>query len=316
MPNEQSTSPLAGTGSALKNTDSLRRHLAIFVIFTGALCAVFFQPLASLAQFSYHSDFFSYIPLIPIISIYLVWIKKDELPRPTAGFSVAAALTALAGIGLAAGWAATSRHVAQADPENYLTANIAAFTLLLAAGCLAIFGRTFSRAIAFPIVFLVFMIPMPSEILHRVEYFLQVTSSVAASAMLKTAGMTMFRDGIDLHLPGFDITVAPECSGIHSTMVLLIVSTLAAYLFLTTGWKRAVLVAFILPLAILRNGFRVFVISELCVQVSHDMINSYIHRKGGPIFFALSLIPFLGLLWYLKKSEPAAPGIVDTQRKA
>jgi exosortase/archaeosortase family protein len=63
------------------------------------------------------------------------------------------------------------------------------------------------------------------------------------------------------------------------------------------------LALFVIPLAILRNGFRIFVIGELCVHVSHDMINSWIHRKGGPVFFVLSLIPFFLLLAWLRKSE-------------
>jgi exosortase/archaeosortase family protein len=86
-------------------------------------------------------------------------------------------------------------------------------------------------------------------------------------------------------------------------MVLVITAVLAGYLFLRSGWKRALLVVFVVPLAIVRNGFRIFVIGELCVHVSHEMINSPIHHKGGPIFFALSLIPFFALLIWLRKSE-------------
>jgi hypothetical protein len=59
-------------------------------------------------------------------------------------------------------------------------------------------------------------------------------------------------------------------------------------------------------LAILRNGFRVFVIGELCVHVSPSMIDSPIHRKGGPIFFALSLIPFFLFLVLLRKLDSNA----------
>ena len=61
------------------------------------------------------------------------------------------------------------------------------------------------------------------------------------------------------------------------------------------------LTLFVIPLALLRNGFRIVTVGLLCVHVSPDMINSYIHRKGGPIFFALSLIPFFALLILLRK---------------
>ena len=115
--------------------------------------------------------------------------------------------------------------------------------------------------------------------------------------------MPVFRQGLEFQLPGFALLVAPECSGIHSSLVLFITSLLAGYLFLKTPTRRVLLTVAVIPLALLRNGFRVFVIGELCVNVSPDMINSPIHNRGGPIFFALSLIPFFLLLYWLRRSE-------------
>jgi exosortase/archaeosortase family protein len=86
-------------------------------------------------------------------------------------------------------------------------------------------------------------------------------------------------------------------------LILLITALLGSYLFLRGFWRRFVLVAAVLPLALLRNGFRIFTVGQLCVHIGPQMIDSYIHRKGGPIFFALSLIPFYFLLKYLHRSE-------------
>jgi exosortase/archaeosortase family protein len=80
-------------------------------------------------------------------------------------------------------------------------------------------------------------------------------------------------------------------------------SILAANLFLKTPWRRFALVAFVIPLAILRNGFRILVIGLLCVNVGPQMIHSLIHRRGGPLFFALSLVPLLLMLGWLHKGE-------------
>ena len=80
-------------------------------------------------------------------------------------------------------------------------------------------------------------------------------------------------------------------------------SILAANLFLKTPWRRFALVAFVIPLAILRNGFRILVIGLLCVNVGPQMIHSLIHRRGGPLFFVLSLIPFFLVLWWLRKGD-------------
>jgi exosortase/archaeosortase family protein len=71
----------------------------------------------------------------------------------------------------------------------------------------------------------------------------------------------------------------------------------------------------VIPLAILRNGFRVFTIGELCIHVGPHMINSPIHRKGGPLFFALSLIPLFLLLVVLQKSERAGGRSITKMRE-
>ena len=108
---------------------------------------------------------------------------------------------------------------------------------------------------------------------------------------------------MDFQLPGITITVAKECSGIRSSLVLVITSLLAANMFLRTNWRRALLVAAVIPLGLLRNGFRILVISLLCVHIGPHMINSIIHRRGGPFFFGLSLIPLFAMLWLFRRKE-------------
>jgi exosortase/archaeosortase family protein len=80
-------------------------------------------------------------------------------------------------------------------------------------------------------------------------------------------------------------------------------SLVASHLFLDGPWRRLILVAFVFPLAIVRNSFRILVIGLLCVHVGPHMIESYIHRQGGPIFFVLSLVPLFLLLVWLKRQE-------------
>jgi exosortase/archaeosortase family protein len=86
-------------------------------------------------------------------------------------------------------------------------------------------------------------------------------------------------------------------------VVLFITSVLASNLFLQTTWRRIALVAFVIPLAIVRNGFRILVIGLLCVHVGPHMADSFIHQRGGPIFFALSLIPLSFLLFWLRRHD-------------
>jgi exosortase/archaeosortase family protein len=74
-------------------------------------------------------------------------------------------------------------------------------------------------------------------------------------------------------------------------------------MFLPTTPRRIMLVAAVLPLAILRNAVRIFVIGWLCVHQGPEMIDSWIHRKGGPVFFAASLVPLFLLAWWLRKRK-------------
>ena len=99
------------------------------------------------------------------------------------------------------------------------------------------------------------------------------------------------------------LQVAQECCGIRSSWVLFITSLLASYLFLRNPWHRALIVALVIPLGILRNGFRILVLAQLCIHRGPHMIDSDLHHRGGPIFFALSLIPLFLLLWWFRRME-------------
>jgi exosortase C (VPDSG-CTERM-specific) len=155
----------------------------------------------------------------------------------------------------------------------------------------------------FPLCFLVFLAPFPVAVEHAIESFLQYGSAPPSYWLFKLAGTPVFRQDMIFELPGMRLQIAPECSGIRSTLVLFMTSLVAAHLFLRSPSKKLILVAVVVPLALMRNGFRIFTIGELCVHVGPHMIDSQIHHRGGPIFFALSLIPFSVLVYYLVKSD-------------
>lgn len=308
--------PLPGGESRPGNDAApLRRQTKRLVSYILVLSGCFASPLYALGKYSLHSDFFSYILLIPFISLYLIWLKRPHLPRQAGMSWKEGAVAALGGFAvlIALEWAVHSGWRPQR--EDYLTLTTASFLLFVVAGCLMFLGCAISRVIAFPIAFLAFMVPMPSAMLHWTEGFFEHTSATAAHGFLAAAGMPVFRENLVLHMPGFSLLVAPECSGIHSTMVLLITAVLADHLFLRSGWRRVLLVLVVVPLAILRNGFRIFVVAELCVHKGRHMIDSPIHRQGGPLFFALSLIPFFALLLLLRKSELRGSKTVDATEK-
>ena len=265
--------------------------------------ACFSRPLYALVQISLHNGLYSHIILIPFVSLYLLWTKRTSLPPPSPpNRKIALGLALLGALVLAVFWGATLARIEFSEDDRLASQTLSFLLFLTGAGAWFV-GRATLRSAAFPLAFLIFMVPFPSVILTGLETFLQYGSAEAAHFLFKLGGTTVFYDNLVFRLPGINLQVAPECSGIRSSLALFITSLLAGHFFLRTPWKCAVLSVAVIPLAILRNGFRIFTIGELCVHISPDMINSYIHRQGGPLFFILSLIPFFLLLRLLAKSE-------------
>jgi exosortase C (VPDSG-CTERM-specific) len=285
-----------------------------FWLAAGILLAAFCVPLWGVGRFALHSELYSYILLVPVVSVGLVWLDRDRLAVSGVAAPAALGVLLLALGGALLAWYGYDVFVdGQLERQDQLALSMYAFAALFAGICCLFVDRGILRRTVFPLCFLVFLAPFPIVIEQALEKFLQYASSDVAYAMFVTARMPTFRAGTFFQLPGFALIVAPECSGIHSTVALFITSLVAGQVLLRSRWKRAVLAAAVLPIALLRNGFRVFVIGELCVHVSPDMINSYIHRHGGPIFFVLSLIPFSFLLLWLLRSERARPTSVPAR---
>ena len=267
------------------------------------LLAAFGQPLLALANYAAHSALHSHILLIPFVSAYLLYIRRDQLPRRYVADLPLGIVLLAGGLGvlLFTYWL---NFAGRAPADNYyLVLLTLSFLCCLAAGGFFFFGRDWMRAAAFPLAYLIFMIPMPDAMADALETASKYASAEVANLFFQLGGTPFLRAGLIFQLPNITIEVAQECSGIRSSWVLFITSVLAANLFLKSSWRRLVLVALVIPLAILRNGFRIFVIGLLCVNAGPQMINSVIHRRGGPVFFVLSLIPFLLLLWWLRKGE-------------
>ncbi|RXK52927.1 exosortase [Oleiharenicola lentus] len=289
-----------------------RSGLRRFVIAALILLAVFALPLFHVVRFSLQSDLYSFIVIVPFVSAYLVWIERTRLtPAGTPVNRRWAAALAVMGLALA-----TLALVIQQGGGKHAGVDALAFSMyalvgLLGAAACFFLGRATLKVIGFPLAFLVFLAPFPVAVEVGIETVLQHGSSWTAHRFLDLAGMPVFREGTYFQLPGFAMQVAPECSGIRSTLALFLTSLVAGRMFLRSPSNQLILAAVVLPLALVRNGFRVFVIGELCVKIGPHMIHSWIHRQGGPLFFTLSLIPFSLILFLLlrrdRRAIPSAP---------
>lgn len=293
------------------------RRLIGFLASAAVLTAAFSLPLVSLVKYAATIDLHSHILLIPFISAYLVSIRRKELPREyvfSPGWSMLLLVAGVAALLAAAGF--LKLPLSQNDSLSLMALS---FVCLLAAAGFLFLGWKWMASAAFPFAFLIFMVPLPDGMVNWLETASKLASAEAAALFFSISGTPVLRDGTVFQLPGIVIEVAQECSGIRSSWVLFITSVLASHLFLKSPWRRVILVAFVIPLGIVRNGLRILVIGLLCVHIGPQMIHSIVHTQGGPLFFALSLIPLFLLLWWLRRgeaAESAEPGKPEKVRNA
>ena len=278
-----------------------RPRLRWFLLFVAGVSLAFALQLISLVRYAAGSELDSYILLIPLISVYLAYLQGKKLmdgygSSPGWGIiSAAVAVTVLA-------WH-PSKHLSQND---YLTLKMLAYVSFILCGGFLFMGREWMARAAFPLGFLLFLIPLPNATVDKLETVSKLASAETASFFFWLFDVPVLRDAQDgtvFQLPNIALRVAQECSGIHSSLILVIASLIACHLLLNSFWRRAALIVFAIALGVVRNGFRIATLGWLCVHIGPEMIDSPIHHRGGPIFFVLSLIPLFLLLWVLCKGD-------------
>ena len=282
-----------------KAPTSANKRFVGWVIYLAILCGAFALPLREFVTYARHSEVHSYVLLIPFVTAYLLYIRWKYLSAELSSSWGSALLLAAAGTGAFL----ASLHFAELGQNDYMTLIALSFVCFVIAGTFLFLGRKWARSAMFPLFFLAFMIPLPEAAVDLLENASKQASAEVANWLFLISGTPVLRAETVFQLPGITIAVAKECSGIRSSLVLVITSLLAANMFLRTTWRQALLVCAVIPLGLLRNGFRILVISLLCVHIGPEMINSVIHRRGGPVFFALSLVPLFAMLWLFRRQE-------------
>ena len=109
--------------------------------------------------------------------------------------------------------------------------------------------------------------------------------------------------GFCFSLPDVAIEIADECSGIRSSLGLLMTTLLGAHAFLRRGWTRGLILLAILPLAILKNGIRIATLTLLAVHVDPSFLTGQLHHEGGIVFFLLGLAMLMPMMFWLRRAE-------------
>src|SRR5438034_10973122 len=188
-----------------------------------------------------------------------------------------------------------------------LSVGMLALVLWWIASFVACFGARAARTLLFPLVFLLWMVPIPSFALNKVVEFLQAESAVAARLMFSLIGVPVSQLGFVISIPGVNIEVARECSSIRSSVMLLIASMVLSQVSLRSPWSKAVVIAATVPLSIAKNALRIVTLSMLGTRVDPGFLTGRLHHQGGIVFFMISLAALVLLLWILRRIEEPRP---------
>ncbi len=279
---------------------SMRAYLFLALNVLGA--ALFFKPLLHVVSLSFqYQMLYSHIPLIALISGVFLFRKRKELfSRCAFAWRPGLLLYGLS----AAVYCAGFRFGPQLAANDYLSLMMAALVLWFWAGALLVFGTETFRKALFPLLFLLFTVPLPNIVLKPYIHFLQAGTAATVHGFLEVTGIPYIREGYYFTVPGFRAEIAEECSGIRSSIVLFIVSILVGHLYLRTVSRKTLLAAAVFPIAIVKNALRITVLIYLTAYVDPKFVtDSWLHQSGGIPLFVLSLVLLAGAVFVLKKTE-------------
>lgn len=189
----------------------------------------------------------SYGFLIPPVVAYVVWGRRNRL----AAESIETDCRGL----LVTGFACLTYVIGQLAVESFLTR--ASLVLLITGLIWTSWGWGRLRILAFPLILLASMIPLPTVVYYQATAPLQLYSSTLATNVARLLGLTIYQDGNIIYLPAISLGVAEACSGLHSALSLSITALLLGYVQCRKLVGRIALVAIAIPIAIFFNVIRI-----------------------------------------------------------
>ena len=286
---------------------------ACFALLVGLMLLAFATPFSRLIRFALQQEQYSHIILVPLVSAALFFLDRRRIfshveTRWGMGLGLLFAGAAFHWLGL--------RHSTSSSENDRLAVTIFSVLVIWVGGFVLCYGMRALRTGLFPVLFLFLMVPIPDFILDRVIVWLQTWSAEVSYAVFQLVGVPVLRTGFIFSLPGVTIEVAKECSGIRSSLVMLITSLLAGHLYLQSAWTKTVLTLATLPLLIVKNGIRIVTLTLLSIYVDPSFLTGRLHQQGGVVFFLLALAILAPVLWLLQKSERMVKNRINAKAAA
>ncbi|MHB9036655.1 MAG: exosortase/archaeosortase family protein [Armatimonadota bacterium] len=218
--------------------------------------------------------------LVPLVSGYFFWKKWPEVPKLTASPSAWGLVLIL--IGLFLHLAGTLLDVSGPSGVSII--------IVLVGGCLYFLGKGLLKLMAFPLAYMIFMIPVPGGLIDRVGLPMQLLASGATAHILSIIGLDVSRAGIQITVDGYQFEVAPACSGMSSLVALVGVSAVFAYMTSLRPAYKWTLFALSLPIALAANIVRITTIALVGYQWGWENAMHIYHDWSSPLLFMVAIV--------------------------
>jgi exosortase len=275
----------------------------LFVFLCVLTILVFWPVLKPVLELALRDERYTYILAVPTISAAFFYSEKERIFRNCRYCPAIGVPLMLLGvlIFVVSGMRQSSSGNMTFPAVSMVLVLVGAFTLC--------YGLASLRSGAFPVWFLLLIVPIPSSVLDRAVAVLQVGSAELTYFLFRATGVPVMRHGMVMSLPGVDIEVAQQCSGIRSTMALFMAGAVVSRVLLRTGWARVLALLCLAPIGMFRNAVRIVSISLLGVYVDHDFFVGSLHRQGGIPFSLVGFAILIPLVWLLRRWEMHMRGV-------
>lgn len=247
------------------------------------LCGLFATDVRDMVTIWLTASTYNHCALIPFISLWLAWQRRDEIAHLTPQRSpvglVVMAVGALLWLLGEAGGVAVARH--------------AALVLMLQSLVPICLGLTLTRALFFPVAYLLFMVPIGEELLP----VLQTLTAKMSMALLDVAGIPAHIEGIFITTPNGYYKVAEACAGVKFLVAMLAYGALVANMCFRRWTRRAVFMAACIVVPILANGVRAFATMYVGYLTTADAASGFDHVLYGWFFFAFVMMAVMAMGW-------------------
>jgi len=239
-------------------------------------------------------SYYSHGVLVPFVTAYLIWQKKDALSRLTPTRSSWGIALIASGILL---------YILSSIFRVYFTSG---FSLLLVLFGLVLhfYGPVITREIAFPLGFLFFMFPLPLVLVVGLSFKMKLFAATIAANVLKGMGIYAQQEGSIIIMRTAYVIVDDVCSGLRSLISLMALGSIFAYWLKGHIIKRVFVFFMTVPIAVVTNVFRIVVICLVAEIWGPQYTVGLVHTLAGLSVFALAFL-LLFILVKLLESEKA-----------